>query len=96
MKIIAVAFELAKENSDKVMTVSHRLMSSEYNYAMHVKASNEGFVLPFPSNVLVNSKEPAEMLDDVKTVCRELEVKLVRCITFKFDTEESVGIPAPH
>ena len=96
MKITAVAFELAKDDSDKTMTVSHRLMSTGYDYAIHIKASDSGFVLPFPSNVLANNKKPSEMLEDVKSVCKELEVKLERCITFNFDTEESVGMQAPY
>lgn len=94
MKITAVAFELAKEDSDKVMAVSHRLMASEFNYAVHIKAADGSSVLPFPSNVLANNKEPHEMLEDVRTVCSRLEVRLEKCITFSFETEESFGVPA--
>lgn len=96
MRITAIAFELAKVDSDKTMTVSHRLMSSKFAYDIHIPTFDKGFVLPFPSNILVSTikQEPAVMIKNLRIVCDQLGVKLTKCITFTFDTEESEGISA--
>lgn len=95
MKNTVVAFELAREDVDKTMKVSHALMSAEFDYGIGIAAIEEDFVIPFPSNILSHiKKEPNVMLEDVRTVCHRLGIKLNKCITFTFEMTESVGVPA--
>ena len=96
MKNTVVAFELAREDRDSNMKVAHTLMSDEFGYGIGIGAIEEDFVIPFPSNILSHlGKKPEAMMEDVRTVCLRLGVKLSRCVTFTFEMTETVGIPAP-